>query len=71
MVNFCTRFINYDNRYQPSPESIEKSKDGKDLDEEEVSNMKDNLTQKSAEKWIKAVMYISYVLNICYSSYMS
>jgi hypothetical protein len=57
IIGFCTRFINYDNRYQPSSESLlkslRKSKDDKDPDEDEVSNMKDALVQKSAEKWIK------------------
>jgi hypothetical protein len=49
----CARFINYDNKYQPSPESLakaldrkkkskeKKSKNVKDLDEDEIANIKD------------------------------
>jgi len=50
MVSLCMCFINYNNRYQSSFEFIEKSKDGKDLDEDRISNMKDDLPQKSAKK---------------------
>lgn len=73
LFGLCARFINYDDRYQPSPESLlktlnrikearegrvsdssEKSpKYGKDLDEEEIANIKDILAQKSAERYLK------------------
>ncbi|CAG8683643.1 18264_t:CDS:2, partial [Cetraspora pellucida] len=60
VAGLCARFINYDDRFQPSSEFIEKSKNGKDLDEDDVSNMKDALVQKSAEKWIK-----EYIKDLC------
>ncbi|CAG8640328.1 1160_t:CDS:1, partial [Diversispora eburnea] len=61
----CARFINYDDKYQPSPRSLakaldrkkkskeKKSKNVKDLDEDEIANIKDMESQKLAKNYIK------------------
>jgi hypothetical protein len=77
VVGLCARFINYDERYHPSTETIlealKKLKDGKkadedkadedgmdeddldedEVDEDELSKIRDDLAQKSAEKWVR------------------
>jgi len=58
VVGLCARFINYDDRYQPSSEivlkALKKLKDGNaDDDEDEVSKLRNAWAQKSAEKWIR------------------
>ncbi len=43
IVSFYAYFINYNDRYQPLSKFIKKSKDEKNLYEDEISNMKDIL----------------------------
>ena len=50
VIRLCAHFINYDDRYQLSSESLLEALGKKDLDEDEVSKMRDVLAQKSAEK---------------------
>ncbi|CAG8722015.1 14441_t:CDS:2, partial [Cetraspora pellucida] len=52
----CARFINYDDKYQPSPESLAKALDHED----EIANIKDVESQKLAKKWLK-----NYIKNLC------
>ena len=54
----CTCFINYDNRYQLSSESLLEAFGKKDPDE--ISNMRDDLAQKLAEKLVKR-----YIKDLC------
>ncbi len=61
IVNLYIYFINYNDRYQLLFESLLKVLKKKDLDKDEISNMRDDLAQKSAEKQIKR--YIKKLYN--------
>ncbi|CAJ0911085.1 17475_t:CDS:2 [Entrophospora sp. SA101] len=55
LFGLCARFINYDDKYQPSPESLSKVLDHED----EIAKIKDEESQKSAKKWLK-----NYIKNL-------
>ncbi|CAG8508388.1 2854_t:CDS:2, partial [Diversispora eburnea] len=79
----CACFINYDDKYQPSPKSLLKTLDHKkkskekiskivkELDEDKIGNIKDEELQKLAKKWlknyIKELHAITHVEKICSS----
>ncbi|CAG8586616.1 7402_t:CDS:2 [Cetraspora pellucida] len=55
LFGLCARFINYDDKYQPSPESLSKVLDRKKKSKEK----KLKISQKSAKKWLK-----NYIKNL-------